>query len=382
MQLLHHYGSAEAIFQAQEGELSRRFSIEAKGIESLRDKNLAGSEEIMAACDRKGIRIMTYADTDFPDRLKQIGDPPIVLYIRGTWRAIDEELAIGIVGPREPSAYGMRVAKEFGAGLAKRGAVVVSGVAQGVDTTAVHNCLAAGGYAVSVLGNGVDVVYPKFNAPIYEDLAARGALISEYPPGAKPAPNHFLVRNRLIAGLSLGVVVVEAKMRSGTLNTANHANAQNRDCFAVPGDIYSETSAGTNRLLRDGLAIPATSVSDILREYEHLYPHLRRNHPVQLSEPLPEILVRQPETEKTVDNSRKLKYISFTDAQKEYFLTKQQISILRALEGKTLTLDELVEDTKLPVLEVTGAITYLELEEYVIQTPEKRYYATLGIKEK
>lgn len=380
LQLLHHYGSAEAVYQAQEQELQARFPLLEPGMRSLCDKDLRGSEAILADCDRKGIRILCYSDADFPERLKQIPEPPILLYIRGTWRAIDELLAIGIVGPRQSSSYGIRAAMEFSTELAKNGATIVSGIAQGVDVTALHYALNAGGYAISVLANGVDVVYPSSSAPVYEDMAARGALVSEYPPGTKALSGHFPVRNRLIAGLSLGVLVTEAGARSGSLITARYAVEQNRDCFAVPGDIFTSSCVGSNRLLRDGLAMAVTSPQDILQEYQHLYPHLRRESPEKPSVALPEILARETNSQKTVDNRAQIHYISLTEALETYALSEEQQTILKCLDTQTLTLDELVEQSGLPVLQVTNTLTYLELEEYVIQTTGKRYYATLGIR--
>lgn len=387
--LLHHFGTAEAIYLADRSELDAHFSLLERGKNSLADKELGEVEEILSDCDRLNLRVMTYADGDYPDRLKQLPDAPLVLYIRGKWIAMDEMLALSIVGPRKCSSYGVQVADEFAYGLAKRGAVVVSGMAQGIDGTALRACMRAGGFPVSVVGNGVDVVYPRENASLYEDVAARGMLLSEYPPGTPPIGDHFPLRNRILSGLSLGTLIVEAAERSGALITARLAVEQNRDCFVIPGNIYAPTSAGTNRLLSRGEGRAVRSVEDILSEYVYLFPDKLRDvaplseeqvetiaHGAQSGEISPQ---QEKPLQKKLDKSDRLHYISYAEAVSKRSLTDDQIMILQALENKRYNIDEITDLTQIPAKRVMTALTHLELDDYVRQMAGKRYEALLGI---
>ena len=387
MNLLYHFGSAEQVFMAQQEALERDFSLSKLATASLLDKDLQMSDWILKECDRLNVRIMTYADGDYPDRLKQLPDPPLVLYIRGKWIPLDEMMTVGIVGPRECSTYGVRVAGDFASGLARRGAVVVSGIARGVDGTALRACLVAGGFPVSVVANGVDVVYPKEHAALYEDVAARGMIISEYPPGTTVKPDHFQMRNRLISGLSLGVLIVEAAERSGALITARHAVEQNRDCFVVPADIYSPTGIGTNRLLMSG-AKAVISPEDIIADYYYLFPNQLRT-PAAVDAKQAEVMGKAPEvkekkpvqTEKRVDNPAGLQYISLTEAIHTAGLSDDQIAILRTLENKSLTQEELVELIQISAKQVMTALTHLDLGDYVQELPMRRFTAKVGIRD-
>ena len=387
MNLLYHLGSAEQVFMAEQETLERDFSLSKSATASLLDKDLQMSSWILKECDRLNVRIMTYADGDYPDRLKQLNDPPLVLYIRGKWIPLDEMMAVGIVGPRECSTYGVRVAGDFANGLARKGAVVVSGIARGVDGTALRACLVAGGFPVSVVANGVDVVYPREHAALYEDVAARGMIISEYPPGTGVKPDHFRMRNRLISGLSLGVLIVEAAERSGALITARHAVEQNRDCFVVPADIYSPTGIGTNRLLMSG-AKAVISPEDIIADYYYLFPNQLRP-PVHLDAKQAEIMGKAPEEkqkkteqkEKKVDNPAGLQYISLTEAIHTAGLSDDQIAILRALENKSYTQEELVELIQISAKQVMTALTHLDLGDYVQELPMRRYTGKTGIRD-
>ena len=191
-------------------------------------------------------------DADYPVRLRNIFEPPSLLYVKGQLPVIDEEVAVAMVGTRKASPYGVEAAEKIAYGLSRQGAVVISGAAAGVDSASHRGALRAGGKTIAVLGNGLDVVYPAENEWLYRDIAASGALISEYPPGTAAESWHFPVRNRIISGLSLATVVVEAPEKSGALITANTALEQGRDVFAVPGPIDAPMSRGCNRLIADG----------------------------------------------------------------------------------------------------------------------------------
>ena len=251
LQVLDYFGSPERAFYADPEQYDQIPGLSALARSALREKGMEGPDRI-GECDRLGLRVLTLQDGDYPERLREIPDPPAVLYVRGTLFHFDQEAAIGIVGAREPSPYGEKVAAQLGLELARNGVLLVSGIAQGIDSIALKGALQGGGRVVSVLAGGVDVPYPWQNRYLYEDVAAAGALISEYPPGTRHNGEHFPVRNRIISGLALGVVAVECARHSGTMLTVNHAMEQNRDVFAIPGNIDAPMSEGPNWLLRQG----------------------------------------------------------------------------------------------------------------------------------
>lgn len=215
-----------------------------------------------------GIKIITDLDKDYPHKLQSIGDKPRVIYQKGSY-IDDDNLSIAIVGSRKVTAYGKWASEKFAKELANIGVTVISGLAHGVDRVAHLSALEAGGRTIAILGNGIDIIYPKTNRNIYKDIPNNGCLISEFPLGAEPLNYHFPMRNRIISGLSLGVIVIEAQEKSGSLITSSHAINQGKDVFAVPGNINSLYSKGTNLLIRDG-AIPLLDIDDILREIDEL----------------------------------------------------------------------------------------------------------------
>lgn len=269
--LLEHFGTPEQAYYADGEAYDLVEGLTPAARTALLDKSLARADAIWGECDRLGVRILTLGDADYPDRLKNIYDPPIVLYVRGRLPAFDEEISVAVVGSRRPSAYGRWMAGKIGLELAIHGGMVVSGIAQGLDTEALKGALRGGGTVVSVLGCGVDVHYPRENRWLYEDVAAHGALISEYPPTTQPESWFFPIRNRIISGLSLGVVAVECGLKSGTMSTVRQALDQDRDIFAVPGPVGSLLSEGPIRLLQQG-AKAVTGGLDIIREYADRYP--------------------------------------------------------------------------------------------------------------
>jgi DNA processing protein len=211
-----------------------------------------------------GVRLVTRADAEYPTNLTHLHDPPPFLYVRGAFSLADRT-AIAIVGSRFASAYGRGVARDLARGLAEKGVTIVSGLARGIDAEAHRAALAAGGRTIAVLGSGLDVIYPNEHKTLAEDIAASGALVSEFALGSKPDAVHFPYRNRVISGLALGTVVVEATDKSGSLITARCALEQNREVFAVPGNITSGRSRGPHRLIKDGAKL-VESIDDILSE--------------------------------------------------------------------------------------------------------------------
>ena len=265
--LLRRFGDPESIFYADPDELSLTEGADLSQLKLLENHELAQADRILADCQRLDIGLLTFSDAAYPGRLKNIYDPPVLLYYKGKLPLLDDLMSVAVVGTRDCTPYGVNCAEKLGFGLASGGAVVVSGLAKGIDAAATRGALRAGGVTIGVTGNGLDVHYPYESRYLYEDVAASGVLFSEYPPGTEPAPGHFPVRNRILSGLSLAALVVEAPERSGALITAMTALEQGRDVFAVPGPIDAPTSVGCNRLIRDGAGL-VTDASDILREYE------------------------------------------------------------------------------------------------------------------
>lgn len=283
--LLERFGTPEAVYFADREEYERA-EVRAKRLESLEDKNLDGADKVLGDCEHMGIRVLTWQDAEYPDRLRQIDAPPALLYVKGRLPVVDASLTVGMVGTRSSTPYGEELAGRFSMELSRRGAVIVSGMAQGIDTAALKGALMAGGRPISVLGGGIDVIYPRSNKWLYADVAAAGALVSEYPPGTEPMGMHFPVRNRIISGLSMGVVVVEAGDPSGAIITAREALDQNREVFAVPGPVGAPESVGTNRLIQKGEAKLITCTADVLAEYELMFP-------LKQAEDLPDAVAEQ-----------------------------------------------------------------------------------------
>ena len=245
--------------------------FEARWLEGVLDKDLSAAEQILVDCDDKDIHIVCYHMDEYPDRLRSLPDAPPVLYYRGSLPNFDDEAAIAVVGTRKCSAYGLLHAKQFSRLIAASGGMIVSGGARGIDTMALRGALDSMMPVACVLGCGVDVVYPPENRFLFRDIVAHGCLLSEYPPGTRPDRGNFPARNRIISGLSVGVLVIEAPEQSGALITAQHALEQGRDVFAIPGNIGVKNNEGTNRLLREGAQM-VTDGWELLSNYTYLFP--------------------------------------------------------------------------------------------------------------
>ena len=355
--LLDHLGTPEAVYYAEEAEVALT-GVSRRCMEALKEKSFDAAEITLEACYRLGLRILTIRDTEYPDRLRNIYDPPVLLYVRGRLPLFDEEAAIAMVGTRKCTPYGVASAEKLSYAMAKQGALIVSGLAEGVDAAAHRGALRAGGFTAAVIGGGHDVVYPACNRYLYEDIAASGVILSEYPPGTEHLGRHFPVRNRIISGLSLGVVVVEA-----------------RDVFAVPGPIDAPTSAGTIQLLREG-ASPVAEGWDVLSQYAAQYPHKLTAYLVDPPEPLRPL--EQPAPPAAEEPKEELPVLDLT---KEQGLTDDQIHILQALTEGTMQVDELIEMTQIPARRALSALTLLELEGYVRQESGKRFALAVRLRD-
>ena len=371
--LLERYGSPEDVYYADAEELALTEGLTPGQAQLLSDKSLTRADRILADCARGDIFLLTMQDAAYPARLRDIFDPPVLLYGKGSLPLFDEEAAIAVVGTRSCTPYGLRCAHRMGYELARQGAVVVSGMAKGIDGAAMRGALQAGGFTAAVLGGGVDVVYPAENRRLYEDIAATGVLLSEYPPGTEPLPGHFPVRNRIISGLSLASLVVEAPVRSGALITAHAALDQGRDVFAVPGPIDAAASVGCNRLIRDGAGL-ASDAWDILREYEARFPDKLRREGTQDAPPVLGYQARQKTEPKPVAPSVSLSHNNLS-------LTDDQICLLRTLTEEPMLADDLIELTGIPTRRVLSALTVLEIEHLVTQHSGKRYARAVNLTE-
>ena len=272
--LLAVFGNAEKIYEAGEDELNakRDFEISEHILGRLLDKNLSESEKILEFCEKNKVGILTCGSELYPQRLKNMRAFPVVLYYKGTLPDIDDNLCVAMVGTRKMSEYGKHAAYEIAKELAACGAVIVSGMASGIDSASHKGCLIAGGFTIAVFGCGIDRVYPPENKELMNKIIDTGLVMTEYAPGTEPKGANFPIRNRIISGLSQAVLVVEADNRSGALITAKTALFQGRELYAVPGNIDSRNSWGSNSLLKNQAGI-VTDAYDILSEYEHLYSH-------------------------------------------------------------------------------------------------------------
>ena len=387
--LLDHFEDPEAIYFAAEQDYACMEDLSAAAVESLMDKALLDCEEILEQCQRKKIHILTFQDAAYPARLKNIPDPPMVLYYKGTIPPFDELPVIGVVGTRKASVYGMTSAKRLGYQIASCGGCVVSGMATGIDGVAMKGALTAGGTVVGVLGCGADVVYPMSNRWLYADAEKYGCLLTEFPPGTPPIGRNFPRRNRIISGLSCGVLVVEAPEKSGALITARLCADQGRDVFVVPANIDVESAVGSNALMRDG-AIPVSSGWDILSEYQHQFPgKVRRKQTTVTLTANAEELSREREEyakvaeptvkeekkkekkslfrKKVIDNSEKSAYSDLKKTQTVLTADEQLIVDLLA-QGQRLVDDVIAESGRAPGV-ILASLTLLEVKGVIRRLP-------------
>lgn len=391
MALLNRFSGPEELYYADLDSCGD-LHLSAQMRKTLQDKDLSEAERILGICRAEKIHILTIRDAQYPSRLKNIADPPVVLYYKGILPDFDAEVAIGIVGTRKASAYGLTIAKRMGYEIGKCGGIVVSGGAYGIDGLAMRGALSAGDSVVGVLGCGVDIVYPPSNGSLFADLQENGCLISEFPPGTAPLPYHFPMRNRIISGLCNGVLVIEAPKKSGALITADLALQQGRDVFAVPGNIGVESAEGSNALLKDG-ATPVTCGWDVLEEYAVRYPgkirkyepalHLKAtaeeleqqaaSHSAKVAQERLEPGIHRDEKasrdKKGIDKEECPPYIDGSDIPG---LTEQERVLVDILKAGERSIDALTEASGLSSSAFMAALTMLEMKGIVMSLPGKR----------
>jgi len=395
VEILRHFQDPEDAYFADSGSYEQFDGIPEEAVQSLRDKDLTRAEEILSQCQDKDIRILTYQDAMYPNRLKNISDPPLVFYYRGSLPEFDALPVIAVVGTRSATAYGLSIAKRIGTQIARCGGLVVSGLATGIDTMAMRGALSAGKPVVGLMGCGVDVVYPQSNRSLLLDTARHGCLLSEFPPGTPPLKWNFPKRNRIISGLSCGVLVVEAPERSGALITANLAADQGRDVFVIPGNVDVAACAGSNALLREG-GIAVSTGWDILSEYKDLFPGIirrdtgpvlqtlypeeaeahvqREKNPAKVAQKshVPRKEARRlPENDKNViDNAASSAYSGLTE--KLPSMTSDERSVLEQLKNGEKLVDDVIAGSGLTSGAVLSTLTLLEVKGLVERLPGRR----------
>lgn len=335
-QLEDHFGGLEAAWNGTPGEL-KAAGLDSGAINAIADaRQSIDPDAELEALQRTGVYAYTWHDAEYPRQLREVFDRPPVLYVRGTLTPADE-WAVAVVGTRRVTVYGRQVAEEMSRGLAANRVTVVSGLARGVDAVAHRAALQAGGRTIGVLACGLDLIYPPEHKRLAEEIIEHGALISDYPLGTQPRSEFFPRRNRILSGISLGVLVVEGDVKSGALITARQALEQNREVFAVPGSIYSPNSRGTNKLIQDGEAKLTLDVQDVLAELNLTM----ASHQIEAAE-----LIPADETESI---------------------------LLKHLGPEPVHVDEVRRESGLPIATVTSALAMLELKGLVRQVGRMNY---------
>ncbi|MEO5860719.1 MAG: DNA-processing protein DprA [Pyrinomonadaceae bacterium] len=351
--LLERFGSASAVFDARRTELEslriRPETIESIMKKEFHDKALEEFERVKKA----GGDILILDDGSYPDLLRQIDDPPITLYVRGDWQACLEQPCVGVIGSRNCSTYGKNSSEMLSRELAARGITIVSGLARGIDTSAHRGAIEAKGRTIGVLGTGLDSVYPKENARLAEEILDKGgALFTQFPLGTPPLKDNFPYRNRIISGLSLGVLIVEASERSGSLITARLAMEQNREVMAVPGNITSGNSFGTNYLIKAG--------AKLVQQWQDVVAEL----PSEIA-----AAILPPKIEKG-SNGRASKQADLMPSD----LSDHERTIWPLLPvDDSIHIDALLEESRLSFGDLNAALVGLDLRDLIRVLPGKNY---------
>ena len=334
--LLNAFDGALATAWNADVKALRAAGLDRRALENLLETRAAHDLDAeMERISAKGISVLTWEDEGYPRLLRQVYDPPPVLYVKGQLLP-EDEWAVAVVGTRAATTYGKEAATQIAGGLARNGVTIVSGLARGIDSTAHRAALEAGGRTIGVLGCGLDIIYPPENRRLAAQIIQQGALISEYPLGTPPEGSNFPPRNRIISGMSLGAVIVEAGRRSGALITADYALDQGREVFAVPGNIFRRASQGTNTLIREG-ATPVLSVEDILEAL---------NLSMVSQQRAARAIIPENETESC---------------------------LLEYLSADPVHVDEIGQQAGLPISEVTSALALMELKGMVRQVGGMHY---------
>ena len=364
--VIHRFGAAEKAFFSPAGALAATEGVSPTEGTTLERRDLCSVQEILEDCAAQGLSIVTLQDAAYPARLKQIASPPVVLYVKGKLGAIDDEAAIAVVGTRSASPYGLKMSRQLAWEITRCGGLVVSGLTNGVDAAAADGALAAGGSCIGVLGTA----HEQQDGELAARVAERGALISEYAPGTRSLRSHFRDRNRISAGLSVGVLAVEAPEKSGTLLFVGEALEQGKEIFAVPGNADAPGCCGTNGLLKQG-AKPVTCGWDVMCEFAARYPG--RVSESRASAPCADTKTSAPrpaEPKKEIDKEKGGEYIDFR--QQLAGLSETQLKIVAAIGKEPTHIDDIVEKTGLGAAAVLTQLTLMTVKGIVRRVPGNR----------
>ena len=372
--IAEYYGDAEAAFNSPAGDFSRVPGVGRLEAQLLEQRDMCRVDPILAACHAQGIDIVTLQDAAYPARLRNIFAPPVVLYVKGSLKGLDEEAAVAVIGTRKASPYGLKMGRNLAWEIARSGGTVVSLLTEGIDEAAARGALLAGGRCIGVLG----CAHREREGSLAMDVIRSGALVSEYPPGTPTQRSFFRDRNRIAAGLSVAVTVVEAPEGSGALLFAAEALEQGREIFAVPGNADAPNSAGTIELIKQG-AKPATCGWDVLEEFAALYPEkLRAERAARAPErkmPEPPQSSR-PEVERARDGKKEIdkeKGKGYIDLREQLSgLSEEQLEIVKAISGGSQHIDDIIEATGYTAAKVLSQLTLLEIKGYVKRSAGKR----------
>ena len=367
--LIRHYGDAETAFHAPRDEARRLGLLSESEAEALKKHPLSEASRVLGDCERYGLQLVTYADAAYPRRLRNIYAPPAVLFVKGRLPAVDELAAIAVVGTRRATPYGLKMGRDLAFGIIRCGGAVISGLTSGIDAAAADGALLAGGPCIAVLGTS----HEKDRGRLTPDVAASGAVLSEYPPGAPDFRSHFRERNRILAGLAVGAVVVEAPEKSGALLFAAEAAEQGKEIFAVPGNADAPNSVGTISLMQEG-AMPVRCAWDVMREFGQLYPELHPDNGEKAPEPVPLLAERPAEPvsadKKGVDKPQGTVYIDLKEQLAG--LSTEQLQIISAIDRGSSHIDDIIEATGLGTAKVLAQLTVLEIKGFVRRQAGRR----------
>ncbi len=365
--LLAAFGSAEKSIAATSAELAQIDGLTPDVRQQLIDgRSRAPLAQELELIEQHQCHIVTISDDTYPPLLKQIDDPPALLYIIGEF-PLQDAPSIAIVGSRSPTEYGKTTSQQLSYQLAEHGITVVSGFARGIDTCVHRGALEAGGRTIAVFGCGLSIIYPETNRVLAAEIIESGALISEFPMTVPPRGKNFPRRNRVISGLTLGTLVVEASERSGSLITARHAAEQGREVFAVPGQIFSGVSRGTHSLINQGATL-INSVDDLLDALPQDYTQILGGESLgPPSAKQPNKIVRPQSIEKRSTPTPQPK------AKVELNLTSEEQTVLSAMGADSVHIDEITRVTQLPIGKVSSLLVMLELKGVVQQLPGKQF---------
>lgn len=370
--LMEHYGDAETAFFAPAGEFAHIEGVSRADAAILERRDMSDTARIIEECQAQGLSVISYQDSAYPSRLRNIYAPPPVLYVKGRLPAVDDNAVIAVVGTRKATPYGLKMARTIAGEIVRCGGIVISGLTYGIDAAAAEGALNAGGICVGVLGTA----HQDDAGVLYAGVAERGAVISEYAPGSPAQRSFFRDRNRITAGLSVGAVAVEAPEKSGTRLFVAEAAAQGKEIFAVPGNADAKMSAGTIDMLKDG-AKPVTCGWDVVSEFEYLFPGKLRKAPASRgemrrieAESVENAPVLQKETKKVIDKENGRRYIDLKDQLRD--LSETQLKIITAVDNGGTHIDDIIETTGLGTATVLAQLTVLEIKGYIRREAGRR----------